>query len=169
MLIEYKIQLPPFDDALFQAATNLCEAVFKQPVKDISWRLENMPCPRVICARISGQLVGFKAGYAMSQSKYYSWLGGVHPTSQRQGIASRLMELQHEFLSAQGFEVIETAILQCLKPTSSTASPSAASAMSRTEYKCSSPRGFAVPQAPNPSIERDVQGLSPSAAPHVKR
>jgi len=22
---------------------------------------------------------------------------------------------------------------------------------------------------PNPSIERDVQGLSPSAAPHVKR
>ena len=24
-------------------------------------------------------------------------------------------------------------------------------------------------QAPNPSIERDVQGLSPSAAPHVKR
>jgi hypothetical protein len=27
--------------------------------------------------------------------------------------------------------------------------------------------GFAV--RPNPSIERDVQGLSPSAAPHVKR
>jgi len=29
--------------------------------------------------------------------------------------------------------------------------------------------GSAVRQRPNPSIERDVQGLSPSAAPHVKR
>ena len=109
MPIEYKVQLPPFDEALFQAATSLCEVVFNQSVKDIGWRLESMPCPSVICARASGQLVGFKAGYAMSQSKYYSWLGGVHPNSQRQGIASRLMELQHEFLDAQGFEVIETA------------------------------------------------------------
>jgi hypothetical protein len=27
----------------------------------------------------------------------------------------------------------------------------------------------ATATTPNPSIERDVQGLSPSAAPHVKR
>ena len=109
MPIEYKVELPPFDEALFQAVTTLSEAVFNQPVKDIGWRLENMPCPSVVCARVAGQLVGFKAGYAMSQSKYYSWLGGVHPSSQRQGIASQLMEFQHRFLGEQGFAVIETA------------------------------------------------------------
>jgi GNAT superfamily N-acetyltransferase len=107
--IEYKVELPPFNEALFQNLASLSEAVFKEPVKDIVWRLENMPCPSVICARVSGELVGFKAGYAMTQTKYYSWLGGVHPSSQRQGIASKLMELQHKFLHEQAFEVIETA------------------------------------------------------------
>jgi GNAT superfamily N-acetyltransferase len=107
--IEYKIELPPFDEALLLTLTGLSDAIFGQPIKDIGWRLENMPCPSVVCARAAGQLVGFKAGYAMSQSKYYSWLGGVHPSSQRQGIASQLMELQHRFLGEQRFEVIETA------------------------------------------------------------
>ena len=109
MTIEYKVALPPFDEVLFQAVKDLSQAVFNQPVKDIGWRLENMPCPSVICALASSQLVGFKAGYATSQFKYYSWLGGVHPSSRRQGIASQLMELQHRFLGEQGFEVIETA------------------------------------------------------------
>jgi hypothetical protein len=37
---------------------------------------------------------------------------------------------------------------------------------SQSELKASVPFGLPTP---NPSIERDVQGLAPSAAPHVKR
>jgi GNAT superfamily N-acetyltransferase len=107
--IEYTIELSPFSADLFRELGGLCGAVFKEPVNDLRWRLENMPCQTVVCARVSGRVVGFKAGYAMSQSRYYSWLGGVQPDSQRQGIASHLMEMQHELVRKRGFEFIETA------------------------------------------------------------
>jgi ribosomal protein S18 acetylase RimI-like enzyme len=107
--IEYTIELPPFSADFFRELSGLCGTVFKDPVNDLRWRLENMPCPTVVCARASGRFVGFKAGYAMSPSRYYSWLGGVQPDSQRQGIASHLMELQHELVRRRGFEFIETA------------------------------------------------------------
>lgn len=107
--IDYAIELPPFSADFFRELCGLCGAVFKEPVNDLRWRLENMPYQTVVCARASGRVVGFKAGYAMSQSRYYSWLGGVQPDSQRQGIASHLMELQHELVRKRGFEFIETA------------------------------------------------------------
>jgi GNAT superfamily N-acetyltransferase len=109
LIIDYNIELPPFRAELVAEIAGLCEAVFKEAVSDLQWRLENMPCQTVVCARASGHLVAFKAGYAMSKSKYYSWLGGVHPNVRRQGIASRLMELQHAHVSDRGFETIETA------------------------------------------------------------
>jgi ribosomal protein S18 acetylase RimI-like enzyme len=107
--IEYTVELPPFGPALLRELSSLCDAVFSEPVKDLRWRLENMPCQTVVCARAPGRVVGFKAGYAMSESRYYSWLGGVHPDWQRRGIASRLMELQHDLIGKRGFEYIETA------------------------------------------------------------
>jgi GNAT superfamily N-acetyltransferase len=107
--VEYTVELPPFGADFFRELCGLCGAVFKEPVNDLRWRLENMPCPTVVCARASGRIVGFKAGYAMSQSRYCSWLGGVRPDSRRHGIASHLMELQHELVRKRGFEFIETA------------------------------------------------------------
>lgn len=106
------VQQPPFERNLVEALASLSVEVFGVAIDDLQWRLEKMPNVSVICARNEGRLIGFKAGYAMSQTKYYSWLGGVHPDFRRQGIASQLMELQHNWVSEQRFKVVETAANQ---------------------------------------------------------
>ena len=52
--------------------------------------------------------MAFKLGYAMTQAKYYSWLGGVHPAARRQGLAALLMEKQHGWVASRGYRMIET-------------------------------------------------------------
>lgn len=109
MKIEYALVVPPYGPEFIAQLSALGEAVFGAGDLDLAWRLSNMPSATVFCAYSEGQLVGFKAGYAMSRSKYYSWLGGVHPDYLRQGIASGLMEAQHGWLREQGFQRVETA------------------------------------------------------------
>ena len=67
-----------------------------------------MPNASAIIARSQTRLVGFKLGYAMTESKYYSWLGGVHVGSRRNGIARQLMRLQHEWAQERGYALLET-------------------------------------------------------------
>ncbi|RDU37235.1 GNAT family N-acetyltransferase [Neobacillus piezotolerans] len=52
--------------------------------------------------------VGYKIGYGLSQTKFYSWLGGVHPEYRNLGIASTLMHQQHYFLKQYGFTSVQT-------------------------------------------------------------
>jgi ribosomal protein S18 acetylase RimI-like enzyme len=108
MPIEFSQEQHPVASLLVVELEALSESIFAVAVGDIGWRLENMPYASVFSARDDNKLVGFKAGYAMSQSKYYSWLGGVRQDYRRQGIASELMRLQHIWLCEQGFQVIET-------------------------------------------------------------
>lgn len=59
-------------------------------------------------ASIEGQDVGFKVGYEQSRFEFYSWLGGVRPEYRGLSIASRLMDVQHEWCRTQGYERITT-------------------------------------------------------------
>ena len=68
-----------------------------------------MPDVSALLAIAAGSIVGYKVGYAKSQRKYYSWLGGVDPEFRRRGIASELMQRQHEWIAARGYTVVETA------------------------------------------------------------
>jgi GNAT superfamily N-acetyltransferase len=52
--------------------------------------------------------VGFKIGYELKSGKYYSWLGGVHPDYRGNGIAGRLMEIQHDWCKANGYKTVQT-------------------------------------------------------------
>lgn len=87
---------------------SLSDQVFESPGIDYAWRLTNMPEVSLFCARRAGELVGFKAGYATTQSGYYSWLGAVHPKCRNQGIAGYLTKAQHEWLHARGYSTVET-------------------------------------------------------------
>ncbi|MBC7421516.1 MAG: GNAT family N-acetyltransferase [Bdellovibrio sp.] len=51
--------------------------------------------------------VAMKLGYAISDTKFYSWLGAVRPEYQDLGLASELMRQQHEWCKQQKFERIE--------------------------------------------------------------
>lgn len=62
----------------------------------------------LLTAKIDGRTVGFKAGYELDRSKFYSWLGGVDPEFRRFGIATRLMEEQHAWAKNNGYKSIVT-------------------------------------------------------------
>jgi ribosomal protein S18 acetylase RimI-like enzyme len=113
MEIEFRLHLPPFDSNLIEDLVVLGSLVFGQSdPRYVTWRLSHMPDVSAFCATSEGQLVGFKAGYAMTERKYYSWLGGVHPDFRRRGIASELMDRQHRWLVQRGYSIVETAANQ---------------------------------------------------------
>jgi predicted GNAT superfamily acetyltransferase len=107
--IAYSLHQAPFDPDLLREVTALARAVFDEPRLELAWRLSVMPNATAVLARDGGRLVGFKLGYAMTESKYYSWLGGVHLAVRGSGVARQLMRRQHHWLKAMGCSHVETA------------------------------------------------------------
>lgn len=59
-------------------------------------------------AYLEGKPVGFKLGYELDQNTFYSWLGGVLPSYRRLGVASALIQAQHDWCKRQGYTSVET-------------------------------------------------------------
>ncbi len=74
-----------------------------------------MPDVSVQVARVQ-RMVGFKVGYALAPTRYYSWLGGIHPEHRRQGIALGLMGRQHHWARSQGYKSVETTLVHTNAP-----------------------------------------------------
>ncbi|MCG7584143.1 GNAT family N-acetyltransferase [Photobacterium sp. OFAV2-7] len=60
--------------------------------------------PLILVAELDGQLVGVKIGYRLSETCFYSWLGGVAPEGRCNGVAQALLEAQETWVRQQGFE-----------------------------------------------------------------
>lgn len=60
----------------------------------------------ILVAYEAEQAVGFKVGYEREKGSFYSWMGGVLPAYQRQGIARQLAEAQEAWVQAQGYPFI---------------------------------------------------------------
>ncbi len=112
MNIAYSMVLAPLATPLIEEIAALSERVFSPPTIDYAWRLTHMPLVTVCCARHAQGLVGFKAGYAIAEHKYYSWLGAVDPEFRRQGIATELARRQQDWLLARHFRCLETATVE---------------------------------------------------------
>jgi|GEM_PF-4290235 len=52
------------------------------------------------------QIIGFKIWYEDTDGQIYSWLGAVHPSYRRRGIASALMQAQIDQARSDGYERI---------------------------------------------------------------
>lgn len=52
--------------------------------------------------------ISFKLGYELDQWTFYSWLGGVLPLFRGLGVASDLMNAQHEWCRSQGYQKVQT-------------------------------------------------------------
>ena len=109
--ITYRVLEPPFDAEALTRFTQLAAELFGEYAEEEgTWRLENMP-RALLCLAVSGaQPVAFKAGYALSQRRFYSWLGGVQGSHRRLGIASELMRRQHHWLRTREFSTVETRV-----------------------------------------------------------
>ena len=108
MTIECCVNLAPFEQELLRELTVLARSIFSEPALDVEWRLSAMPDASATLARAHGRVVGFKLGYAIAESKYYSWLDGVQASSRGQGIGRRLTRLQHQSIQARGYAFLET-------------------------------------------------------------
>ncbi|QUG43735.1 GNAT family N-acetyltransferase [Psychrobacillus sp. INOP01] len=62
----------------------------------------------VITAMSGTKVIGYKIGYALDDTKFYSWLGGVDTNFREFGIGTTLMEKQHQYLREKGYSVVQT-------------------------------------------------------------
>ena len=109
--VEYAVHEPPFDGAFVADLGAVAERIFGAiDLEQFMWKLERLPEVAFHTAR-DGAWVGFKLGYAETPTRFHSWLGGVVDTHRRRGIASRLMQAQHEWAVSRGYEAIETSAL----------------------------------------------------------
>ena len=108
MTIAFSLHQAPFDSTLLREVTQLARSVFDEPRLELEWRLSVMPHATAVLARDADRLVGFKLGYAMTESRYYSWLGGVHLSARGSGVARQLTRRQHRWLKEMGCLEVET-------------------------------------------------------------
>ena len=105
----FHLKTTPFDPSFYKDYVALSEAAFGHPVSEkwvhaVKWRLETIPDLTVCLATLDKQLIGHKVGYASACNRYYSWMGAVHPDFRRQGIARKLMEMQHQWIDRSRFD-----------------------------------------------------------------
>jgi GNAT superfamily N-acetyltransferase len=62
----------------------------------------------LVAARDERGVAGFKLGFAERPGIFHSWLGAVAEDREGQGIGRRLMELQHQHLTEQGYHLVRT-------------------------------------------------------------
>ena len=114
-MVKVALLQSPFADNFLGKFVDVSQRAFastagKTWINGLSWRLSHMPDVTVFTVYSGRKLIGYKAGYASSYDRYYSWLGAVHPDFQRQGVAKDLMSAQHEWLMASRFIHLETQV-----------------------------------------------------------
>ncbi|WP_409271355.1 GNAT family N-acetyltransferase [Neobacillus sp. SCS-31] len=75
---------------------------------DLLTKMHGMPKLLFNLALDGQKLVGYKIGFELDETKFYSWLGGVHPAHRNHGIASTLMYQQHHYLKQNGYTSVQT-------------------------------------------------------------
>ncbi|WP_227521526.1 MULTISPECIES: GNAT family N-acetyltransferase [Bacillus] len=95
------------DSDLLNAIVDLHADIFGT-TDDLINKMCNKPRLLINIAMDGKKVIGYKIGYELDNETFYSWLGGVDSTYRNQGIASILMEKQHDYLKEQGYKVVQT-------------------------------------------------------------
>lgn len=75
---------------------------------DLNTKMARKPQILIITAVEGNKVIGYKIGYEIDKDIFYSWLGGVDTNHRKNGIASTLMEKQHEYLRNKGYKTVRT-------------------------------------------------------------
>lgn len=57
----------------------------------------------ILVSEHQGQLIGFKIGYPLNDTDFYSWLGGVVPGKRKLGAGKRMLALQEKLAKERLF------------------------------------------------------------------
>lgn len=61
----------------------------------------------ILVATHNARPIGFKIGYSLNDTEFYSWLGGVIPAHRKMKVASQLRQQQEAWAIAHGFNVLK--------------------------------------------------------------
>ena len=90
----------------YQVLEQIPEFVALQPIAKFAQRLEGKTA--LILVAFDGDLaVGVKMGYALSDSIFYTWMGGVIPAYRGQGIAQQPADAQVAWVQKHGYQSIQ--------------------------------------------------------------
>ncbi|WP_438315657.1 GNAT family N-acetyltransferase [Sporosarcina sp. FA9] len=95
------------DDETIEGILKLHENIFGDSDTLID-KMKSKPKILINVALDESEVVGYKIGYELNDSKYYSWYGGVHVDYRGRGIALKLMEEQHRYITNAGYQVVQT-------------------------------------------------------------
>jgi predicted GNAT superfamily acetyltransferase len=103
----------PLDAALTMETLALYASIFDtMPSQKTRDRLSESENLLLLLARDEqGRAIGYKLGYSKSKILYYSWIGGVLPGHRGMGLAMAMMDRQHAWAKAKGFQKIQTKTL----------------------------------------------------------
>ncbi|MCQ0111468.1 hypothetical protein SAMN04487906_0282 [Zhouia amylolytica] len=111
-----KITVAPSSDELKKIYT-LYEKVFDNTNKDsFLKKLENKKDLLLLLASIDGKPVGFKIGYALKGTVYYSWSGGVIQDYRQRGVAKALASVQENWVRSKGYTRLRTKSMNRFRP-----------------------------------------------------
>ncbi|MES2801312.1 MAG: GNAT family N-acetyltransferase [Bdellovibrionota bacterium] len=71
-------------------------------------KLKNQKNMTLFCFFYEQELVGFKAGFEIDETKYYSWLGAVSKAHRKLGVANALTQEQHAWAKTQNYKLMQT-------------------------------------------------------------
>jgi len=90
-----------------QVVEQISEFAQKETVESLSARLEGKPRYLIQVAQQGDDILGFKIGYQIDESTFYSWLGGVSSLARNKGVAQKLLEIQEQWASEQGYKQLK--------------------------------------------------------------
>jgi GNAT superfamily N-acetyltransferase len=76
--------------------------------QNLAEKIKSKKDPFLLLAEIDDEVVGYKLGYRLDDTTFYSWLGGVVSKYQGLGIASDLMQAQHDWCRTRGYKKVQT-------------------------------------------------------------
>ncbi len=114
---EYRVIESLPDESVLQQVHQLYQLLFdRNDTQKIHQRLLDKSFVLVVLAYDQNSLIGFKIGYQLEQSIFYSWLGGVHQGYRRKGVAKELALLQENTIREKGYRTLRTKSKNQFKP-----------------------------------------------------
>jgi predicted GNAT family acetyltransferase len=107
MEIKYMLFDTKPEEAILEGIIDLHKRIFGES-DDLVKKMESKSQLLVNVALNDSQVIGYKIGYELDKRKFYSWLGGVDTRFRGHGVASKLMEQQHQYLKENGYYIVQT-------------------------------------------------------------